>query len=171
MSVGCCDPMEHCMQFVLTHSQELIIPGGGGVLPIYSYMRYTRMCHFTGWVLEDFTLHKGLLLGFCLTKGSLFSLKTALQQGPFLVKIEVSPLKNACFADLKGKNFRKSSESYILRQFWLSFPRICLTKESNFRRWRALLKAGVWNPKMAHPRTKSGKSPPPGSLYTLSVTI
>ncbi len=125
------------------------------------------MCHFGGRVLEDFALHKGLLLKFCLTKGSLFSLKTALQQGPFLVKIEVSPLKNACFADLKGKNFRKSSESYILRQFWLSFPRICLTKESNFRRWRALLKAGVWNPKMAHPRTKSGKSPPPGLIiYT-----
>ncbi len=35
----------------------------------------------------------GLLLKFCLTEGSLFRLKSALQQGPFLLKIEVSPLK------------------------------------------------------------------------------
>ncbi len=65
-------------------------------------MWYTRVCHFGGWVLEDFALHEGLLLKFCLTKGSLFSLKSALQQGPFLLKFEVSPLKNACFSDSNG---------------------------------------------------------------------
>ncbi len=64
-------------------------PGGGGS----PYTRYTRVCHFRGRVLEDFALHKGLLLQFCLTKGSLFSLKSALQQGPFLLKFKVSALK------------------------------------------------------------------------------
>ncbi len=131
-------------------------PGGGS-----PYTRYTRVCHFRGWVFEEFALHKGLLLKFCLTKGSIFSLKSALQQGPFLLKFEVSPLKNAYFADFNGKNFRKSSESHILRSFLPTFSWICLTKGSNFRRWRHLLKGGVSNPEMAHPRTKIGEEPPP----------
>ncbi len=139
-------------------------PGGGS-----PYTRYTRVCHFRGWVLEDFALHKGLLLKFCLTKGSLFSLKIALQQGPFLLKFEVSPLKNACFTDFNGKNFQKSSESYILRSFLPTFPQICLTKGSNFRRCRALSKGGVSNAEMAHPRTKIGEEPPPPGLLLLSL--
>ena len=93
-------------------------------------------------------------LGAIELQRTLVSLKSALQQDPFLVKIEVSSLKMYIFTDFKGKNFRKSYESYILRQFLPSFPRICLTKESNFQHWRALLKGGVWNPEVAHPHTK-----------------
>ncbi len=103
-------------------------PGGGG----FSLYAAIGMCHFGGRVLEIFALHKGLLLRFCLTKGSLFSLKIALQKGPFLLKIEVSPLKNACFTDFKGKNFRKSSESYIFRQFCPLFREFALQKGQFF---------------------------------------
>ena len=49
----------------------------------------------------------------------LFGPKSALQKGPFLLKIEVSPLKNACFANFKRKIFCRSTESYIFRE--LSF--------------------------------------------------
>ncbi len=42
------------------------------------------------------------------------------------------------------------------------FLQFCLTKGSNFRRWRALLKGGVSNLKISHPYTKIGEEPPPG---------
>ena len=43
-----------------------------------------------------------------------------------------------------------------------TFSQIWLTKGLIFWRWRALLKGGVWNLKMAHPYTKSqGRIPPP----------
>ncbi len=41
----------------------------------------------------------GKYMKFCLPKGSLFGPKSGLHKGPFLQKIEVSPLKNACFAN------------------------------------------------------------------------
>ncbi len=91
---------------------------GGGGSP---YTGYTRMCHLTGMIWRKIALHKGPYLKFCLTKGSLCGPKSALQKGPFSLKIEVSPLKNACFANLKGKIILKSTESYIFRHFLLTF--------------------------------------------------
>ncbi len=58
-----------------------------------------------GEVKEILPYIRGLLLRFCLTKGSLFSLKSALQQGLFPIKIEVSPLENACSLTSKVKIF------------------------------------------------------------------
>ena len=84
------------------------------------------MCHMTGMVWRKFASHKGPHLKFCLTKGSLFGNRSALQKGPFLMKIEVPPVKNACFANLKRKIFRKSSESYIFRHLLVTFSKICL---------------------------------------------
>ena len=72
----------------------------GGALPIPGIL---RVCHLEGWVRENFALQKGPLLTFCLTKGCLFGPRNALQQGPFLPKSKVSPLKNACFANVKLK--------------------------------------------------------------------
>ncbi len=103
------------------------------------YTWYPRMCHLTGMVWR----------------------KIALQKGPSLLKIEVLPLKNACFANIKRKICRKSSESYIFRHFLLTLSKICLKTESKFRRWRALSKGGVRDPQVAHPHTKIGEEPPP----------
>ncbi len=68
-------------------------PGGFSLYTVYAYM-----CHLTGMVWRNIALHKGPHLKFCLTKGSLFGPKSDLQKGRFLLKIEVSPLKNACLA-------------------------------------------------------------------------
>ncbi len=129
------------------------------------------MCHLTGMVWRKIALHKGPHLKFCLTKGSLFGPKSALQKGPFLLKIEVSPLKNACFANFKRKIFRKSSESYIFRHFLLTFSKICLKTGSKFRRWRALSKGGVRDPQVAHPHTKIGEEPPRGPQIQVNHTF
>ncbi len=64
-------------------------PGGGG-LPIPGII---RKWHLTGMVQRKIALHKGPHLKFCLTKGSLFGPKIALQNGPFLLNLKVSPLK------------------------------------------------------------------------------
>ena len=66
---------------------------GGGVLPLCGIL---QMCHLTGiyMVPEKIALHKGPHLKFCLTKGSLFDPKSALQKGPFLPDINVLPLKS-----------------------------------------------------------------------------
>ncbi len=85
------------------------------------YTRYTRMFHLTGMVWRKNALHKGPHVKFCLTKGSLFGPKSALQKGHFLQKIEVSPLKNACFANFKRNVFCKSTASYIIRHFLVTF--------------------------------------------------
>ncbi len=91
---------------------------------------------------------------FCLTKGSPFSLKSALQQSFSALNWSFIS-KNAYFA-----NF-----TYILRHFLLTFSQICLKKGSDSRRWHALSKGGVWNPEMAHPCTKIGEEPPLGIFH------
>ncbi len=92
---------------------------GGGVLPIRGIRGWR--CHLTGMVWQKIALHKGPHLKVCLTKGSLFGPKSVLQKGPFLLKIEVSPLKNACFANFKRKIFCKSTESHIFCILFLKF--------------------------------------------------
>ncbi len=135
------------------HSHGLV--PGGGVLHIPGI----RECAtWQVWFGEKLPYrHKGPHLKFCLTKESLFCPKSALQKGPFLLKIEVSPLKNACFANFKHKILLKSTESYIFRHFFL----ICLKTGSKFRRRCPLSKGGVQDPEVAHPRTKIREEPPP----------
>ncbi len=94
-----------------------------GVLPIPSIL---RMCHSEGRFLENFSLHKGPLLTFCLTKGLLFGPKSVSQKGPFQIKIEVSSLKTHL------KNFLKSTGSCILRLFTLHFLKFALQKGAIF---------------------------------------
>ncbi len=97
---------------------------------------------------------------FCLTKGSLFGTKNALQQGPFLPRTKVSPIKNACFANVKLRIFRKYTESYLLRHFLVSFVQICLTKGSIFGADAPYLRVGSRISKWHTRIQKSGKSPP-----------
>ncbi len=61
-------------------------------------------------------------------------LQNDLQKGPFQLKIKVSPLKHALFANLKCKDFLNSAKSYVLKHCLPTFSQICLTKGSNFRR-------------------------------------
>ena len=88
-----------------------------GVLPIPSIL---RMCHSEGLFLENFALHKGPLLTFCLTKGFLFGPKSASQKGPFQIKIEVSPLKHI-FCQLQTLNFSQVYWTMHFKAFYLTF--------------------------------------------------
>ncbi len=142
---------------------SMVLTRGGGS----PYMRYKQMCHLTGMVWRKIALHKGPNLKFCITKGSLFCPKSALQKGPFLLKIEVSPLKNACFANFKRKIFWKSSKSYILDTFCLLFLKFALKKGQNFGADAPYRRVGFaihnWHTRVQ----KSGKNPPPpGDLFT-----
>ncbi len=64
-------------------------------------------------------------------------------------------------------NFLKCTESSILGHFLVTFSQICLTKGSDFWRWRALLKGGVSNLKISHPHTKIRGEPPSGPFGLL----
>ncbi len=140
-----------------------ISPGGGGS----PYTRYMRTCHLTGLVCRKIALHKGPHLKFRLTKGSLFSLKSALQQGPFLLKFEVSPLRNAFFVIFKRKIFRKSSESYIFRHFCLLFSKFTLKQGQNYGADAPYRRVGFDIPTgHTHVNVKKGvKRPPPPPRY------
>ncbi len=122
-------------------------------------MRYTRMCHLTGIVWRKIALHKGPLLKFFLTKGSLFGPKSVLHKGPFLLKIEVSPLKNAYFANFKRKIFPKSTESYIFGIFCLLFLKFALKQGQNFGADAPYRRVGFEIPKWHTRVQKSGKNP------------
>ncbi len=141
-------------------------PGGS------PYLRYTRMCHLTGMVWRKIALHKGPDLKFCLTKGSHFGSKSALQKGPFSLKTEVSPLKNAYFANFKRKIFCKSPESYILGTFCLLFLKFALKQGQNFGADAPYRRVGFEIPKWHTRVQKSGKSPPPrGCLPDLVLVL
>ena len=118
------------------------------------------MCHLTGMVLQKIALHKGPDLKFCLVKGFLFGPKSALQKGPFLLKFEVSPLKNACFANFKHKSFRRSTESYVLGTFCLLFLKFASKFGADSPYQRVELRIWKWHTCIQ----KSGKAPPPGTL-------
>ncbi len=138
--------------------------GGGGGSP---KKRYTRICHLTGIVWRKIALHKGPHLKFCLTKGSLFGPKSALQKGPFLLKIEVSPLRNACFANFKRKIFQKSNESYIFRHLCLLFLKFALKQGQNFGADAPYRRVGFAIPKWHTRVQKLGKNPPPINYHLL----
>ncbi len=76
--------LQHLKCFIFPLSMSILLftrqTAGGGewFLPVPGLL---WVCHFRGWVWENFALHRGSLL------------KSALQQGPFLLKTEVSPLK------------------------------------------------------------------------------
>ncbi len=101
------------------------IPGGGGfsLYAVYADVPLDRH----GFAKNCLTSHKGPLLKFCLTKGSLFGPKSALQKDPFLLKIEVSPLIKGIFLPISNVKFSASPLNHTFlgafcllprRQFW-----------------------------------------------------
>ena len=124
-------------------------------------MRYTRMCHLAGMVWRKIALHKDPHLKFCLTKGSLFGSKSVLQKGPFLLKIEVSPLKNAYFADSNVKFSASPLNLTFLGSFCLLFLKFALQQGQNFGADSPYRRVGFAFPKWHTRVQKSGKNPPP----------
>ncbi len=103
--------------------------GGGGGFSLYAVYADVPLDRYG--LAKNCLTYKGPHLKFCLTKGSLFGPKSALQMGPFLLKIEVPPLTNACFANFKCKIFASPLNHTFLGIFCLPFRKFALKQGQN----------------------------------------
>ena len=109
--------------------------------------------------------YKGLLLRFCLTKGSLYASKVPYNRVLFCSKLKCHPWKMHILPTSKV-NFFSSLQNHTFWGTWCwLFLKFALKKGQIFGGDAPYQR--VWNPEMPHPCTKIGEEPPlPGIPHT-----
>ncbi len=137
-------------------SQNQLPPRGGGGSP---YLRYMRVCHFGGWVLEDFALHKGPFIASKLPYSRVL----------FCSNLKFHPLKMHASLTSTVKIFESPLNHTFWGHFCPLFLKFALQKGQIFGAYAPYRRVGCQMPKW-HTRVQNrGRAPLRGHIQIYSL--
>ncbi len=120
-----------------------------------------RVCHFGGWVLEDFALHKGPFL----------TSKVPYNRVLFCSNLKLHPLKMHVLQTSTAKIFKSLLNHTFWGHFCPPFLEFALQKGQIFGADAPYQRVGFQIPKWHTRVQKSGKSPPPPRDFLVKLLI